>query len=384
MYTKVHIHAPEEIQEKIHNMSGSSYGQLFRVTTWGESHGQGIGAVVDGCPAGLSLSEEDIQVYLDRRRPGTSRFTTARQEADRVRIMSGIFDRRTTGTPISLVIENTNQHSGDYGNIAHTYRPGHADFGYDSKYGFRDYRGGGRSSGRETAGRVAAGAIALKLLSELGISIRAYVSSIGDIEINRESMDLGITNALCMPDIDAYERASEYLDKLRSEGDSSGAVIECVVDGMPTGVGEPVFDKLDAELAKAVMSIGAVKGVEIGDGFSVSRMRGSENNDSMYMGADGGVNFRTNHSGGVLGGISNGNRVFIRAAVKPTPSIYKCQHTVNDTGEDVDIEIEGRHDPIIAPRAVVVVEAMTAIVIADLMMRSCTDTVDKLKLITGK
>ena len=352
-------------------MAGSSFGDIFKVTTWGESHGAGLGAVVDGCPAGLEINEEYIQSFLDRRKPGQSEFTTKRSEADAVKIMSGVFEGKTTGTPISLVIENTSQISKDYSNIMDVYRPGHADFGFDTKFGFRDYRGGGRSSGRETAGRVAAGAVAMKLLEKYGIKINAYITQIGDIKIDRNAFDLeeAKKNALCMPDKAAAEKAAEYLKGLMEQKDSSGSMVECVVTGMPVGVGEPVFDKLDARLAYAIVSIGAVKGVEFGDGFDVVSCKGSENNDQFYM-EDGKVCKKTNHSGGVLGGMSDGADIIFRAAFKPTPSIYQKQNTVNRNGQNVEIEIKGRHDPIIGPRAVVVVETMAAITIADLLLQN--------------
>ena len=352
-------------------MAGSSFGDIFKVTTWGESHGAGLGAVVDGCPAGLEINEEYIQSFLDRRKPGQSEFTTKRSEADAVKIMSGVFEGKTTGTPISLVIENTSQISKDYSNIMDVYRPGHADFGFDTKFGFRDYRGGGRSSGRETAGRVAAGAVAMKLLEKYGIKINAYITQIGDIKIDRNAFDLeeAKKNALCMPDKVAAEKAAEYLKSLMEDKDSSGSMVECVVTGMPVGVGEPVFDKLDARLAYAIVSIGAVKGVEFGDGFDVVSCKGSENNDQFYM-EDGKVCKKTNHSGGVLGGMSDGADIIFRAAFKPTPSIYQKQNTVNRNGQNVEIEIKGRHDPIIGPRAVVVVETMAAITIADLLLQN--------------
>ncbi|MCR5542523.1 MAG: chorismate synthase [Eubacterium sp.] len=350
-------------------MAGSTFGKNLKVTTWGESHGAGLGAVVDGCPAGIEINEEYIQTFLDRRKPGQSRFATQRSEADKVKIMSGVFEGKTTGTPISLVIENTSQISKDYSDIADKYRPGHADYGFDAKYGFRDYRGGGRSSGRETAARVAAGAIAIKVLETMGISISAYVKQIGDISINYDNFSLeeSRNNGLCMPDKEAYEKAAEYVDRLKEEKDSTGALVECIASGVPAGIGEPVFDKLDARLAMAIMSIGAVKGVEIGDGFDVVRIRGSQNNDEFCMDGDK-VAKKTNHSGGILGGISDGADIVIRAAFKPTPSIYQKQHTVNNKGEEVEIEIKGRHDPIIAPRAVVVVESMTAITLLDLIL----------------
>ena len=350
-------------------MSGSTFGNIYKVTTWGESHGAGIGAVVDGCPAGLEINEDYIQSFLDRRKPGQSKFTTQRSEADRVRIMSGVFEGKTLGTPISLVIENTSQISKDYSNIQNVYRPGHADYGFDAKYGFRDYRGGGRSSGRETAGRVAAGAIAIKALSEMGIEIMAYVKQIGDIAIDYNNFDKEEIhrNSLCMPDSNAAEKAAAYLEELIQSKDSSGALVECVVTGVPAGIGEPVFDKLDARLAGAIMSIGAVKGVEIGDGFAVVNKKGSENNDPFYT-ENGVISKKTNHSGGILGGISDGSDIVLRAAFKPTPSIYQKQSTVNSDMENCDIEIVGRHDPIIAPRAVVVVESMVALSLFDLIL----------------
>lgn len=351
-------------------MAGSTFGNLFRVTTWGESHGYGIGAVIDGCPAGLEIDENYIQRFLDRRKPGQSTFATPRNEADSVSILSGVFEGKTTGTPISLMIKNTSQISKDYSAIADVYRPGHADFGYDKKYmGNRDYRGGGRSSGRETAARVAAGAIAIKCLEKYGISIMAYVSKIGNISIDYNKFDREeiLKNDLCMPDRDAYEKCSEYLKGLIAEKDSSGALVECVVNNKLVGLGEPAFDKLDARLAYAVMSIGGVKGFEIGEGFSVAEMRGSENNDEFIM-CDHQVTKKTNHSGGILGGLSDGSDIVMRAAFKPTPSIARKQHTVNKNGEEVEIEIKGRHDPIIAPRAVVVVESMVALTMIDMLL----------------
>ncbi len=353
-------------------MAGSTYGTIFRIMTWGESHGSGIGVTIDGCPAGLELCEEDIQKYLDRRKPGQSKFTTARQESDQVEILSGIFEGRTTGTPIALMVRNTDQRSRDYSAIKDVYRPGHADFGFDAKYGFRDYRGGGRSSGRETLARVAAGAVAVKLLEQYGITVTAYTKSIGPCEIDFSRFDLAKRdqNRLYMPDAVAAAEAEAYLEQLMARLDSSGGVVECVISGVPAGVGEPVFDKLDACLAKAVMSIGAVKGFEIGDGFAAARACGSSNNDAFYTDADGAVRKRTNHSGGILGGISDGSDIVLRAAFKPTPSIARQQETVNRNHENVDIEIRGRHDPVVVPRAVVVVEAMAAITVLDLLLVS--------------
>ena len=361
-------------------MAGSSYGNIFSVTTWGESHGKAVGVTVDGCPAGLEIDEAYIQSFLDRRKPGQSRFTTQRSESDTVRILSGVFEGRTTGCPISMMVENTSQISKDYSDIADKYRPGHADYTFDKKYGFRDYRGGGRSSGRETIGRVAAGAVARKVLEQLGVSIYAYVTQIGDISIDREKFDKAeiLKNSLCMPDKDAAEMASHYLEELIKEKDSSGALVECIAEHVPDGIGEPVFDKLDARLAYAVMSIGAVKGVEIGDGFGVVTSRGSQNNDEFTEG----FRKKTNHSGGVLGGISDGSDIVLRAAFKPTPSIYRKQRTINDKGEELDIEIKGRHDPIIAPRAVVVVESMVAVTILDMILEGTHSRLDNiLKLV---
>ena len=351
-------------------MAGSTLGTVFCIMTWGESHGKGVGVTIDGCPAGLSLCEEDIQKYLNRRKPGQSRFTTARQEGDQVEILSGVFEGRTTGTPIALIVRNLDQRSRDYRDIMEVYRPGHADFCFDAKYGFRDYRGGGRSSGRETIGRVAAGAVACRLLEHYGIRVNAYTKSIGDIAIDPQRFDLAQRdkNWLYMPDEVAAATAAEYLEKLIQEQDSCGGVVECVIHGMPAGVGEPVFDKLDACLAKAIMSIGAVKGFEIGDGFAAARSRGSVNNDAFYMDGDGAVRKSTNHSGGILGGISDGSDIIFRAAFKPTPSISREQRTVNRNGENVEILIKGRHDPIVVPRAVVVVEAMAALTVADLLL----------------
>lgn len=335
--------------------------------TWGESHGKGIGVTIDGCPAGLSLCEEDIQQYLDRRKPGQSRFTTSRQENDQAELLSGVFEGKTTGTPIALIVRNTDQRLRDYQAIKDVYRPGHADYCYDRKYGFRDYRGGGRSSARETIGRVAAGAVAKKLLDHYGIQVDAYTKSIGDIEVNPIRLDLAKRddNLLYMPDEKAAEKATAYLDQLIKEQDSAGGVVECLIRGVPAGLGEPVFDKLDACLAQAVMSIGAVKGFEIGDGFAAAKSRGSANNDAFIMAPDGTVKKQTNHSGGILGGISDGSDILFRAAFKPTPSISQPQHTVNRSGQNVEISIKGRHDPVVVPRAVVVVEAMAALTVAD-------------------
>ena len=348
-------------------MAGSGFGTILRMTTWGESHGAGIGVVIDGCPAGLELTEEYIQTWLDRRKPGGRAYSTPRQEADQAKILSRVFEGKTTGTPISIMIENTSQRSGDYGNLAYTYRPGHADYCFDAKYGFRDYRGGGRSSGRETAGRVAAGAVAAKLLETYGIRTMAYVSAIGPIACDAFDPEEIGRNPFSMPDAEAAKKAEEYLQQLMAEQDSSGSEVTCVVTGVPAGLGEPVFDKLDARLGQAIFSIGAVKAVEIGDGTAVVQSRGSLNNDSFYM-KDGNVAKKTNHAGGILGGISDGSDILLRASFKPTPSIFQEQNTVDQNGSDVTLSIRGRHDPVIGPRAAVVVEAMTAFVIADLLL----------------
>lgn len=361
-------------------MSGSTFGNIFRITTWGESHGKALGVVVDGCPAGLFLSEEDIQPYLDRRKPGRTSIATPRKEADQVEILSGVFEGKTTGTPISLIIRNTSQKSSDYGEIASCYRPGHADYTFDAKYGFRDYRGGGRSSGRETAGRVAAGAIAVKILREMGISVTAYTKSIGPVEAEPSSFDLNIalTSPTCLPDEKANERAMAYLKECMGNYDSSGGVVECVAKGLPAGIGDPVFEKLDANLAKAVMSIGAVKAVEIGDGHQVSQAVGSENNDAFAYEQEKIVK-KSNHAGGILGGISDGSPIVIRAHIKPTPSIFQPQETVNQSGENITVNIKGRHDPVIVPRAVVVVEAMTALTLLDACMANMSARLEYLK-----
>ena len=357
-------------------MAGSTFGNIFKITTWGESHGAGVGVVVDGCPAGLPLCEEDIQLYLNRRKPGHSRYATPRKEDDAVEILSGVFEGKTTGTPISLVVFNKNQRSKDYSQIAEYYRPGHADYPFDAKYGFRDYRGGGRSSGRETIGRVAAGAIAAKILNQLGITLTAYTKSIGDISVSSLNLEEIFNNALYMPDAAAAEKASAYLEECMKNHDSSGGVIECIIDGMPAGIGDPVFEKLDANLAKAVFSIGAVKGFEIGDGFLASFAKGSENNDPFFYDEKGNVCKKTNHAGGILGGMSDGSPIVFRAAIKPTPSIFQKQETINRKGENIEIEIQGRHDPIIVPRAVVVVESMAALTIVDLLFSNMSAKLD--------
>ena len=342
-------------------MSFNTFGRLLRFTTWGESHGPAIGAIVDGCPPGLALSEADIQPWLDKRRPGASRFTTQRREADQVRILSGTFEGRTTGTPISLLIDNQDQRSKDYSDVAKAYRPGHADYTYDAKYGFRDWRGGGRSSARETAARVAASAVARLIIPE--VKIRAYLVELGGDPVDRNRIDLDAidANALNCPDTAAADRWEAALDAARKAGSSLGAVVECVTDGVPAGWGAPVYAKLDSELAAAMMSINAAKGVEIGDGFAAARLRGEENADAMRAGPT----FLSNHAGGILGGISSGQPVVVRVAFKPTSSILTPVPTISRDGAETEIVTKGRHDPCVGIRAVPVVEAMMALVLAD-------------------
>ncbi len=360
-------------------MAGSSFGTIFRMTTWGESHGVALGVVVDGCPAGVPLEESTVQAFLDRRKPGQNAFSTPRKESDTVRILSGVFEGKTTGAPISMLVENENQHSKDYSNIADVFRPGHADFGFYTKYGLRDYRGGGRSSGRETIGRVAAGAVAAQVLSRFGVTFTTYVNQVGPIRIDPAKFDASFIseNPLVMPDRGAYEKAAAYLEECRANQDSSGAMVECIITGVPAGLGDPVFEKLDARLAGAMFSIGAVKGFEIGDGFSVAGAKGSENNDPFVM-KEGKACLQTNHSGGILGGISSGADIVFRVAFKPTPSIASLQHTVNEAGEDVALEIAGRHDPIVAPRAAVVVESMAAVTLLDAILLNRSAKVEHL------
>ncbi len=375
-------------------MAGNIFGKRFRVTTFGESHGKALGVVIDGCPAGLSLSEQDIQPYMDRRKPGQNLRTTQRKEDDSIEILSGVFEGRTTGTPIAIMVRNADQRSKDYSELAHVFRPGHADFGFYEKYGFRDYRGGGRSSGRETLARVAAGAVAAKILSELDITVDAEVTELAGIDVTTPA---------------GREAANDRILALREEKDSAGGVVTCFVNNMPTGIGEPVFDKLDAMLAHAIMSIGAVKAVEIGDGTKVSRALGSEDNDgfesvvledldltedededdtdSTASGEDNDesgmaeIQMTSNHAGGILGGMSDGAEIVLRAYFKPTPSIAKPQQTANEDGENITIEIKGRHDPTVVERACVVVECMTAITVLDALMDNMTAQMDYLRTI---
>ncbi|MCA7119152.1 MAG: chorismate synthase [Acidibrevibacterium sp.] len=351
-------------------MSHNSFGHLFRLTTWGESHGPAIGCVVDGCPPRIALSEADIQPFLDRRRPGQSRFTTQRQEADRVRILSGVFEGQTTGTPIALEIENTDARSKDYEAIAARFRPGHADLTYELKYGIRDPRGGGRSSARETAMRVAAGAIARKVLGT-GVTIRGALVQIGDKPVERGNWDWAevARNPFFCPDRVCVGVWESYLAEIRKSGSSVGAVVEIVAEGVPPGLGAPLYGKLDADLASALMGINAVKGVEIGDGFAAARLRGEDNADEMRM-QDGAVLFASNHAGGILGGISTGQPIIARFAVKPTSSILTPRRSVDRTGHDVEVATRGRHDPCVGIRAVPVGEAMMALVLADHLLRN--------------
>ena len=363
-------------------MSGSTFGRHFKITTFGESHGEAVGVVIDGVPAGLLLCEDDISDYLVRRRPGQNIYTTARAENDTPAIISGVFQGITTGSPLTVIIKNETQNSKDYSDIAQTYRPGHADYTYDKKYGIRDYRGGGRSSGRETIGRVAAGAVASKILAHLGIEVMAFTKSIGPYTINNCDItkDKILASPLYMPDLEMTASCEQYLQKIKEMQDSCGGVVECIAKNVPAGIGDPVFDKLDALLSQAVMSIGAVKAVEIGDGIRVSDKKGSENNDEFYMN-EGKVCKRTNHSGGILGGISDGSDIIVRAHFKPTPSIAQEQHTIKKDHTETTISIHGRHDPIIVPRAVVVVESMTCITILDALMSNTTSRISYLEKI---
>ncbi|MFZ9079623.1 MAG: chorismate synthase [Alphaproteobacteria bacterium] len=358
-------------------MAGNSFGEAFRFTTWGESHGPAIGCVIDGCPPGIPLdATADLQPFLDKRRPGTSRFVTQRREPDEAKILSGVFEGRTTGTPIAIVIENTDQRSRDYSDIARQYRPGHADFAYDAKYGIgaRDYRGGGRSSARETAMRVAAGAVARKVLSSIlgsTFSIRGSVIQIGADQIDRTNWDWNETenNPFFCPDADAAKRWETIVDSARKDGSSLGAILEVVAEGIPAGLGEPIYGKLDSDVAAALMSINAVKGVEIGDGFASAAQRGEEAHDAMRPSNTGGIVFETNHAGGVLGGISTGQPLVARFAVKPTSSILIPRPSVDADGKAIEVRTKGRHDPCVGIRAAPIGEAMVAVVLLDHLIR---------------
>ncbi|MHA2937777.1 chorismate synthase [Vibrio sp. RC27] len=346
-------------------MAGNSIGQHFRVTTFGESHGIALGCVVDGCPPDLEISESDLQVDLDRRRPGTSRYTTQRREADEVKILSGVFEGKTTGTSIGLLIENTDQRSKDYSDIKDKFRPGHADYTYHQKYGVRDYRGGGRSSARETAMRVAAGAIAKKYLKDqFGVEIRAYLAQMGDVSIDKVDWDEIENNAFFCPDVDKVDQFDQLIRDLKKDGDSIGAKIQVVATNVPVGLGEPVFDRIDADIAHALMSINAVKGVEIGDGFGVVEQRGSQHRDALSP-----QGFESNHAGGVLGGISTGQDIVANIALKPTSSITVPGDTIDKSGQATQLITKGRHDPCVGIRAVPIAEAMLAIVVMDHLLR---------------
>ena len=346
-------------------MSGNTFGELFRVTTFGESHGPGLGVIIDGVPAGVKIDEALIQRDLDRRRPGQSKVSTMRKEPDRVEILSGVFEGVSTGTSLAMMIRNTDQRSQDYGRLAELFRPGHADLGFFKKYGVRDYRGGGRSSGRETSMRVAAGAVAKMVLATMGVSVRACSMMIGGVYAETVDWSVVEENIVRSPDLAAAEKMAAAIRAAQADRDSVGGIICCEAHGVPAGWGEPVFDKLDALLAHAILSIGGIKGIEIGAGFEAPKKRGSENNDSILPSG-----FASNHAGGILGGISNGDVITFRAAMKPTSSIAKKQHTIDKEGNATEIEVLGRHDPCLVPRAVPVVEAMTALVLADLALRN--------------
>ncbi|CAN5319008.1 chorismate synthase [soil metagenome] len=354
-------------------MAGNSFGEIFRITTFGESHGEAVGVVIDGCPAGLTIDIEQVQRELDRRRPGQSHITTQRQEADQVEVLSGIFEGRTVGTPIALLVRNEDARSKDYSHIKDKFRPSHADFTYQEKYGLRDYRGGGRSSARETVARVAAGAIAKQYLATLGVNIQGYVSTVGDIDLKTDDtqLDLAVaeTNIVRCPDPATAERMIAAIEAIRKAGDTLGGVVSCVITGTPVGLGEPVFDKLHADLAKAMMSINATKGFEYGSGFEGVRMKGSEHNDR-FENQGGQIRTATNHSGGIQGGISNGMDIYFRVAFKPVATIMQNQETVDEHGDNATIQGKGRHDPCVVPRAVPIVEAMAALVLADHALRN--------------
>ncbi|MEZ5013421.1 MAG: chorismate synthase [Chitinophagales bacterium] len=354
-------------------MSGNSFGTLFRITTFGESHGPAIGVVIDGCPSGLPIDLDFLQQELDRRKPGQSNITTQRKESDSFEILSGVFDGRTTGTPLAILIRNSDQKSADYAHLENAYRPSHADYTYDAKYGFRDHRGGGRSSARETAARVVAGAVAKLMLRDAGISIHAYVQSVGNISLEKKYSELDLhkteENTVRCPDPETAEKMIDLIKEIKKQGDTIGGTIFCVAQGVPAGWGEPVFDKLHADLGKAMLSINAAKGFEYGSGFAGTQMRGSEHNDIFY-GEDGKIKTKTNHSGGIQGGISNGMDIYFHVAFKPVATILRPQDSVNKQGENVVVEGKGRHDPCVLPRAVPIVESMAALVLADHMLRA--------------
>ncbi len=356
-------------------MAGNSFGRFFRITTWGESHGLALGVIVDGCPAGLEISTEDIQYELDRRRPGQSRITTQRKEADAIEILSGVFDGKTLGTPISMMVGNTDAISKSYEDIKDVYRPGHADFTYDEKYGRRDHRGGGRSSARETVGRVAAAAIAKKILNSHGVTTTGYVKQVGGIVAQDIDFDRVEENPVRCPDPEAAKKMIDLIESVRKQGDSVGGTVEVVSRGLPSGLGEPVFNKLDADLARALMSIGGIRGFEVGMGFGVVEKKGSQANDLMYKKEDGTLGFKTNNSGGLLGGITSGEDLVVRIAIKPTSSISQVQDTVDKKGEKRELRVKGRHDPCLCPRAVPIAEAMVNLVLVDHLLISKLSTI---------
>ncbi|MCS4436830.1 chorismate synthase [Aquiflexum gelatinilyticum] len=355
---------------------GNSFGRIFRISTFGESHGLGLGVVIEGCPAGLPIDEEFIRNEMQRRKPGQSKITTQRKEEDEFQILSGVFEGKSTGTPIGLVIMNTDQKSKDYSHISDKFRPSHADYTYFEKYGIRDYRGGGRSSARETAARVAGGAIAKMLLKHYGVSIQAYVSQVGDMKLEKSYQELDLAkaeeNIVRCPDPEMAEKMIEFIDEVRKNRDTVGGIVSCVAKGVPPGLGEPVFDRLHAELGKAMLSINAVKGFEYGSGFEGVKMRGSQHNDAYYQDGDR-VRTRTNNSGGIQGGISNGEDIYFNVAFKPVATIMQDQESVNESGDSVTVSGKGRHDPCVVPRAVPIVEAMAALVLADYLLISRTN-----------
>ncbi|MGK0387958.1 MAG: chorismate synthase [Maribacter sp.] len=359
-------------------MAGNTFGQIFRITTYGESHGKAIGVTIDGCPAGLEIDLEFILSEMDRRRPGQSKIVTQRKEADKVEILSGVFEGLSTGTPIHLLIWNQDQRSKDYSHIKDKYRPSHADYTYDAKWGHRDYRGGGRSSARETAARVAGGAVAKLFLRKYNIDIQAYVSGVGELQLDTpyQQLDFSLTesNPVRCPDPDMAAKMETYIKKIRKEGDTVGGIISSVIKGCPVGLGEPAFDKLHADLAKAMLSINACKGFEYGSGFTGTSMRGSEHNDSFYKEGDS-IKTKTNHSGGVQGGISNGEDIYFRVAFKPVATIIRAQDSIDNKGNAAQVEGKGRHDPCVVPRAVPIVEAMAALVLADHILRHRTSRI---------
>lgn len=351
-------------------MAANSFGNHFRITTWGESHGTALGVVLDGCPSGIEISESEIQFELDRRRPGQSKITTQRKEPDKVEILSGVFEGKTLGTPIAMIVRNTDAISKSYDDIKDTYRPGHADFTYDEKYGFRDHRGGGRSSNRETIGRVAAAAIAKKILSLHGVKTSGYVKQIGNIICDVTDLDEIENNPVRCADPAKVQPMIDLIESVRKEGDSIGGIVEVISQGVPSGLGTPVFHKIEADLAAGIMSIGGIRGFEVGLGFKVAEMKGSESNDLLYQKEDGSLGFKTNNAGGLLGGITNGEDLIVRIAIKPTSSISKIQNTVDKYGKPKELKVKGRHDPCLCPRAVPILEAMVNLVLADHLLIS--------------